>query len=628
MRKLLCCSLLSLAVITLVSGCSSSNPEAPAQIHPTNWYLLHRATTTSTVFATECGGCHVVKNLPGPIAPPGCFSVSFDGRFCHADGPGQAPHPLDGSFLLGSVHGKIAKADLTFCQACHSSNPAGGPGSNPRFNVGINNPLASASPGNGCEQCHGVNQAHPASWAGPPPNSTFHYSAQNIQAACTLCHGAALNGVGGVAGAVSCQDCHAETTDFTLNCTSCHGFPPDGVTVEPLITAAGGTLVNHRTVVANAGHDQCATCHGVKISGAGPTGLTGKLNPSANYLAFNKSTDAIGDHWDGKINMNGPSALDPSNGSGLNGGTRYNSTNFGCDLACHLNDTAHRLSDSTLPVAFGDYGVGAAPHAVGDNWLLLSQHATQAVNGPLNCVGCHTQTGGGIDPPCQGCHNVAPKMDLTNTGCPSCHSYPPDSVTPAATQPNRAGTHAGHSGFTAATTDCTACHQGGGSNSLTHYDRVNQTTPNYPAEVSTLAAYNAKSGAATYSVAAHTCAKISCHGGITTPNWYGGALPGTAPTVNNTYCLSCHVSGTAEYNGFSSGRHTRHIAEENKLCVDCHNPTVLQSGVGGVGPTHWSGLATQAFELVPRNTVGGGSTSVTSYDGTTCKTTCHGDKTW
>ena len=292
-------------------------------------------------------------------------------------------------------------------------------------------------------------------------------------------------------------------------------------------------------------------------------------------------------------------------------------------------NAAHRLSDSNLLVAFGNYGGGAtAPHTVGDSWLLKSQHATQAVNGTLNCLGCHTQSGGGIEPSCQGCHKVAPKMDLTNTGCSSCHSYPPNGVTPVTTQPNRAGTHAQHAGFTTATGDCTACHQGGGSNALTHYDRVNQTTPNYPAEVNVLAAYSAKSGAANYSASANTCAKISCHGGIATPNWYGGSLPATAPTASNTYCLSCHVSGTSEYNGFFSGRHNKHIVEEHKLCVDCHNTTVLQNGVGGIAPTHWSGLGTQAFELVAKNTVGGSSTRVTSYNGTTCTPTCHGAESW
>jgi hypothetical protein len=631
MRNLFRCSLLLLSVAALLAGCSDSNQTATEDVHPpvSVWYQQHRTATTVATYVDDCGGCHVVNEQPGPAVPPSCFSVSYStntGVFqCHANGPG-APHLMDGTFLQGDVHGPVAKRDLTFCQGCHSSNPTGGPGSNPNFDLGINNPEAPV-PGTGCEQCHGVNLAHPAAWAGP--NNTFHYSAGNIQGACTLCHGVNLDGVNGSAGAVSCLDCHAEATNLTLDCTACHGLPPDG-TAEPVV---GGTPVNH-TAVPLGSHDQCATCHGVKNSVAG---TTGDLNPSANYLAFNKVTDTIGDHWNGQINMNGPSALDPSNTSGVGVGAGYNSANFGCDLACHANDAPHQMSDSSLPVAFGDYGSGAgggAPHPTGADWLRVSQHATAAVIDPASCVGCHTLTGGGIDPPCQGCHQVAPLNDLTTAGCPSCHSYPPDGVTPVATQPNLAGKHAEHVAFTADTANCSSCHQGGGTDSLTHYDRVGQTTPNYPAEVSFLATYNAQSGAASYNIApAQTCSAVSCHGGQVTPDWPTGTLPTTAPTTSNVYCLSCHAAGTSQFNSYNSGEHTLHVNGQGLLCVNCHNTTVLQNGVGGVGPTHWGNLATPvlntpAFELDPASTVGGAGTFVTSYDGTSCLPLCHGSEVW
>ena len=95
MRNLLRCSLLLISIAALVAGCSDPSPDAPPALapHPDGWYELHRATSTTTAFVNECGGCHVVKNQPGPATPPSCFSVSFDGRICHANGPGQAPHP-------------------------------------------------------------------------------------------------------------------------------------------------------------------------------------------------------------------------------------------------------------------------------------------------------------------------------------------------------------------------------------------------------------------------------------------------------------------------------------------------------------------------------------------------------
>jgi len=595
---------LMLVTAPVLAGCSNSNLEVSEDVqdvHPSGWYLLHRSSTSVTSFAVDCGGCHVVKNLSGPSEPPGCFSTGFDDRICHAKGPGQPPHPMDGSFLQGNVHGKVAKTDLTFCQSCHSSNPTGGPGSNPRFDVGIYN-APTSKPGTGCEQCHGINLAHPSTWAGP--GNTFHYSAGNVQGACTLCHGTALNGVDGVG--VDCTTCHAETTSFTLDCTACHQFPPDGVTPEPVV---GGNLVPHTSVMI-ANHDQCATCHGMKNTN---TGSTGNLNPSANYLAFNKTTDTIGDHWNGKINMNAD--------------TGYSADNFGCDMACHLNNADFQLRDSNLQVALGNYGTGGVPHAVGQDWLRKSQHAAQSVNGSFNCTACHLLTGtGGIDPPCQGCHRTAPIMDpaiaLTNDGCISCHGFPPD----GAARPNTAGKHSKHVGLTTDTGNCSACHQGAGSDTLDHYDRTDQTNPREPAEVAFLGIYNAKSGTAVYDPATKTCASVSCHGGVQTLNWESGTLPD--PAVGNDYCLNCHTLGTAEYNGFSSWPHETHVNWPGLGCVECHNLTVLQSGVNNTGPTHWSNLATSVFELDPARTIGGMGTSVTSYEGSTCGYSCHEPRSW
>lgn len=174
-------------------SCHAYNSDTQFTIHPPTWetaFTSHRGSEDSS----NCAKCHGA-DLQGSIAAPGCFSASFDGRGCHASGPGQAPHPLDGSFLDGSNHGPIAKADLIVCQGCHGE--PGFQGSNPRFNQGIS--------GSGCEACHGINLAHPANW-GRLSSATFHSSASNMENACTLCHGVNLDGVEGVG--VSCLDCH------------------------------------------------------------------------------------------------------------------------------------------------------------------------------------------------------------------------------------------------------------------------------------------------------------------------------------------------------------------------------------------------------------------------------------
>lgn len=301
-------------------SCHAFNTSPPFTIHPATWsdaYASHRAYAALNGF-DECLGCHGA-GLRGSPAAPSCFSDSFDGRGCHAEGPAEVPHALDGSYLAGSQHGPEAKQDLTACQPCHGE--AGGPGDNPRFNAGI-----FSAGGNGCETCHGINYAHPPNWAGP--NNTFHYSAGNLQEACTLCHGESLDGIGGIG--VSCLGCHASATTFTLDCTSCHGYPPDG---SPDLDVP--IPVPHGEVADISLHGECTICHGMSESLTG-----GRFAPTVNYQLFDKSTDINGDHWDGNIQMSASA--------------QYNAENFGCDAAsCHgatPNTPEFQLSDSGLPV--------------------------------------------------------------------------------------------------------------------------------------------------------------------------------------------------------------------------------------------------------------------------------------
>jgi hypothetical protein len=486
-------------------------------IHPNTWtdpYVDHRGYAAANGFTT-CAKCHGT-NLQGSPAAPSCFSASFTGRSCHPEGPGRAPHPLDGTYLDGANHGPDAKADLTACQACHGES--GGPGTNPRFNVGID-----SVNGTGCEGCHGVNYAHPADWAGPNP--TFHYSAGNIQNACTLCHGVNLDGVGGVG--VSCLGCHDSTIDFTLDCTFCHGYPPDGN--ADVATATG---VAHGLVAAIPFHDVCVVCHGMKESGTG-----GSFAVTPNYLLFDKNTDAIGDHWNGFIDMNSTPG--------------YNQANFGCDLACHANDAGHQLSDSGLTVELTDFGYGeAVPHPVDSTFLNPVNHGPAAKgqtaafpDGLADCRSCHAQTGanprfnvgifslgangceachndrtahpsdgardqihwydgsfrhgdidaakfttmctlchgaslggiadGGVGLACTDCHVADPVANPS--GCVSCHNQPPDGGPPAGNvRPNRQGEHdrGGHTSLINAdpTQTCSRCHNGVGFGTAAHFD--------------------------------------------------------------------------------------------------------------------------------------------------------------
>ncbi len=178
-------------------SCHAYNTGTDFRVHPDTWltaFTSHRGAADKTT----CANCHGA-DLSGSQAAPSCLTASFDGLGCHAGGPGEAIHPLDGSYLDGTAHGPTAKADLVVCQGCHAE--AGGKGSNPRFNVGI-----LSGNGTGCEFCHGATLAHPPEWLGL--NSlTFHGTSANMANACALCHGIDLNGIGGVG--VSCLSCHS-----------------------------------------------------------------------------------------------------------------------------------------------------------------------------------------------------------------------------------------------------------------------------------------------------------------------------------------------------------------------------------------------------------------------------------
>jgi len=202
-------------------SCHSYNDTPPFTIHPASWgndpYLNHRSYAAVNGFGS-CRACHG-NDLRGYQVAPSCYAADFNGVACHADGPQAVPHPVYGtlptppdSYLVGTNHGPDAKANLIDCQQCHGQ--PGGSGSNPRFNIGI-----YVMGGNGCEPCHGVDYAHPPDW----PD---HYTAGNIQAACSLCHGTNLNGVGGVG--TSCLDCHnLSPGTYPSGCLSCHGQPPN-----------------------------------------------------------------------------------------------------------------------------------------------------------------------------------------------------------------------------------------------------------------------------------------------------------------------------------------------------------------------------------------------------------------
>jgi hypothetical protein len=572
--------------INPTGNCSLCHPAAKA--HPTSWQgtndpnpaypASHRGIDVTTQ-AASCALCHLTTGPgSGPVpAAPSCFSANHTNAdhsttICHADGPRTAPHPIDGSYRAPAAHGRAAKQDLTFCQKCHALPRSSGPGSNPRFNVVLGTLTA------GCETCHLPFYAHPETWAGPNAANVFHYQAGNIDNACTLCHGANLDGIGGVgANGVSpgrrCRQCHADTTLFNLNCSACHEYPPDGVTAEPRVAILGGVLVNHNNLLGAAVnvatvplHDQCAVCHGVKSSN---TGISGHLSPNANYRTFDVLTGVPGDHWNGQINLNGPT---PTTGAG------YNATNFGCDNAgCHGNNAAHRLSNSALPVQFGDYGEGdgvIAPHALDSTFRLPANHGPVARTDLTNCKTCHGQAT---------TTNPRYNVGIGGSGCETCHND-----------------NTAHPSFRA------------GSREITHWYDVQWRHSN-----------------GTKSTFATACSM--CHPGIGGTGSVGPACTSchrANPVINNNGCVSCHSLPPNGANGIAGNLRPNRTGNHSR---GAHSSGISNTPLNTCGVCHGTDFGpgnASHFDQTPGANVlmtGVGAGIAISQTGgkTTCTGTCH-----
>ena len=168
-------------------------------------------------------------------------------------------------------------------------------------------------------------------------------------------------------------------------------------------------------------------------------------------------------------------------------------------------------------------------------------------------------------PPSQG---VDPGPDYSD--CTACHGQPPSSDI----FPDTAGAHAVHTALASVGSNCSICHLDAAHNS--------QVDLGFPA------GFDAESGPATDNLDG-TCSSVQCH-------------------------------GTSQYNSYSSGEHNKHVSRF--ACTVCHNTATLQNG-------HFTNLESTAFELDPSDTIGGGSTSVGSYNNGTCSSVqCHGNESW
>jgi predicted CxxxxCH...CXXCH cytochrome family protein len=262
-----------------------------------------------------------------------------------------------------------------------------------------------------------------------------------------------------------------------------------------------------------------------------------------------------------------------------NGGSSEVAFNTSCS-ECHGTD----LKSGTSKVSCFDAQNGAC-HANGDFTLghpsAWNDPTSSNFHGKANVQGCSlchaTETNVvmfGSSPSCLStdakfgmtCHAKSP---VATSGCASCHTVGSTGPTGSAA-PNRAGKHAKH---LALGIGCKACHGNGRSGTALH------AVGNGLAYLNLSSGFKAQTGS--FSYAGGRCSGTSCHGGQTTPAWYGNSDLDPSVGANCTSCHSSGAQGTPQYNSYFSGRlvngltlHDLHLAGPNGftiVCTSCHN---------------------------------------------------------
>ena len=656
------------------TGTSSGNLVDPNGNHPANFIATHRSFALPD--GSACTSCHG-SNLRGGIVNVSCFSASRNGVSCHANGP--AFHPADwvDNKTRGTAawHGD-AYLDNTLinglqCSACHTLGTSGTPGSGKcvtchftftakpvrRIPVGdttVHNWTNFQTAGHSkaayandnvvnavCQECHNANIRfgnpppqchnchapfplfHPAGWSAVADHGAAAKDAPSANRGfpfCQTCHGTAFTGSGNAPSCINQSLCHG---------TSGNPATPSALNQAPHAkrqwrTSAGTPLTHTSTASDNANADVCYVCHRNRANTISVPAPTPAFDPAALPGCFNSSLC----HGSAVAHPTGTSWLP----GGLHGATakadltycqvchadtaapatnpRFNilvntsSANSSCEN-CHKTNTAHPPVDPAK--------ASGAPR-----WYF---HRLSG-NKHVACTQCHGATlqgpaEGGVGPRCQDCHRLGPPIVFPASvvqpaTCTTCHMFPPDGVPNQF--PNIAGTHGIHNSFAGVHDVCDSCHSGAGYGSGANHFMDNVVN------LAFLSRYNARTGAASYAAGTLSCSNVSCHGGQTTPNWRTGTID------VNTQCTSCHALGTAQYNSYNSGEHNR-SDHRSKACTVCHNTTTL-------AVNHFTTLGTTAMEGPASATIGGGSTTVSTYVPSTGSCTpsntsvCHATERW
>lgn len=382
-------------------------------------------------------------------------------------------------------------------------------------------------------------------------------------ASCVHCHGVEMRG--GSSG-ISCVDCHGPGTSA---CRQCHGgldnssgAPPYGLRGESSTsTLAVGAHTAHIDTTALGAPVACSACHTVPTFLFSETHLDQSRPPgepldSIAEIVWHGFADGGGAAWD--------------RASGTCSGTY-----------CHGNFAGGDNTNTPLWTGAGQATCGSC-HDVGSNPDLLGwEHEYHVETVGATCSDCHASvvdTLLNITNPFLHVNGVVDTLIAGRSLCNVCHGSGPgaclgchggvDNQTAApplglrgetSTTQLAVGAHTTHMEGSSITDgiECSDCHK----------VPANLIDPTHLG-VDSIAeiTWSSLAGASSsWNRGTATCSNVYCHGRFT------GGKASNAPVwtaAGQAACGSCHDVGSNP--NLLSGRHEKHVVEENLDCVECH----------------------------------------------------------
>jgi predicted CxxxxCH...CXXCH cytochrome family protein len=600
---------------------------------------------TPVTFASDCSTCHVYSGTsPTPGAPScaTCHTVADPTSAatgtgtclsCHAGPSGIPAGPTGTAFpnIAGSHAKHMGLLTALSCDSCHAGSGTGTAAHYANANARVTPPAGPASVN--------IDATFNAQSGGVAGQGSAGFNPSSLSCNTVSCHGGQAT-----------PNWQTGTITSTSQCSLCHAIN-SGASSSQYNDALGRHSYGTHS---NASALDCTLCHDMTSANtnAGAVRHFAELNTPA-VSSTNKLPS-------GTIKFKLTNATYP-----ITGAATYTISattpegDGGCALSCH--NQVHNAVDNHWAAPKGSGVAHPIPFLATDVSAAGNHHQTvTAAQFTGECATCHDATGTTTTktgPICTVCHTLGSPVaaGLTAGTCLSCHTganFTTNGPTGSA-WPNLTGAHPKHlslltftrttpalpASLTASTyPDCEACHVGSvpGDATNTHYSNANmRVTPHAaPASVAIDPTFNAQASVAgiSASASAFTCSNISCHGGQTTPGWQTG----TNPVNTTTYCIACHVAGSAQYNA-PTGRHTS--SEHRQTCDYCHSMTVALPGAQNhfkyLDTTTVSGVSGTPADQYPSDTILFGSvpTGAKTYTVTGtgnaqgkggCALSCHG----